>query len=80
MTDDYEVGIKLWCHMGTLPDNPLEEGTLVHKFSLGGPTLYVIEFPTHIDPIYAVRDWMTVSDNGKAINMWKKVFERNKSG
>jgi hypothetical protein len=77
MTDDYEIGTPLWCHLGGA-DNPLVEGKLVHKFNLYGPTLYVIEFSTHIDPIYEVRDWMTVSDNGKAINMWKKVFKRDK--
>lgn len=53
---EYNVGDDVGIHIGS---GRLSKGKVVHKFSLAGwlfPYHYVIEVPTHIDPILEVRD------------------------
>lgn len=69
MYTDYKVGDKAWIH-GVDEDttkNRLCEGTIVHEFSLPdhylGNKYYVIEIPTHIDPLLEVRNAWSMSPN-----------------
>jgi len=50
----------------------LEEGTVVNHFRRNGITHYVIETMTHIDPIYVVRDYWTLSPSeDQPLFIWK---------
>ena len=67
-----EIGDTVYIATGS---TELQEGTIVHVFTLDyGPTKYVIERQTHIDPIYDVRDWYTISFTKKGpLNIWKGI-------
>jgi hypothetical protein len=80
--EEYEVGRKVWIHNGG-KDNPLVEAEIVHKFKLDwGSMNYVLEIPTPVDPILVVRDWFSISEDGKTLNIWRKLkdmWEENAS-
>ena len=69
---EYEVGQVLWFAEGR---PGLTKGTVVHKFQIDNMQMYVLSIPTEIDDLYVVRDWMTLSEDGKALNMWKRVAD-----
>ena len=86
---EYNIGDMVWIHSSNFlnrtsgkrkPGNPLMQGEIVHVFILPNTTerKYVIEIQTHIEPIYEVREWDTISDDGKSINLWKKMLARFK--
>jgi hypothetical protein len=56
---DYEIGETAWCHIGN--GDGLTDGKVIHIFHHGNQKLYIIEIDTHIDPVYVVREWWTMS-------------------
>ncbi len=61
-----EVGDKAWIYVRGHKGN-LTKGRVVHKFCLNRSSeeMYVIEIDTPMDPIYEVRDGLTISDTKK---------------
>lgn len=60
----YQIGDTVWIH-GIGPENKLTKGKVI--FSLQIPNYsqeqYVIEIPTHIEPLLEVRSWDTISQD-----------------
>lgn len=68
---EYKVGDSVWLYNGGNP-NPLVKGKVVHKFQLNdSPMYYIVELPTEIEPLLVVRDWATLSSDGKTLNIYK---------
>lgn len=71
-----KVGDKAWFYFGNHHGGELTEGTVVHVFQLEGwgDEHYVVEMPSSIDPVHAVRDPYTVSDApDKPIGLWRNL-------
>ena len=68
----YNIKDTVWIHLG---EHSLVEGKIEHMFTLShGQQLYVIEIPTHIDPVYEVREWETMSPDAIGpINMFRQL-------
>lgn len=67
---EYNIGDIVWIHTG---GEDLTESEIVNIFTRYGMQHYVCEVQTHIDPIYEVRDWFTISETPSGpINFWKK--------
>lgn len=53
----------------------LSKGTVVHVFELYRRAHYVIEIPTHIDPVLEIRCSLSVSDApDKPIGLWRGLI------
>lgn len=73
MKPEYDIGREVWI-AGIYLDGALAKGKIVHKFKLDwGPVQYVIEVPTTIDPLLEVRNYHTISEDGKELNLWKRL-------
>lgn len=63
---NYEIGDKVWIH-GVTSTNNLTEGRIIHYLDLskkGYPDIqYLIEIPTHIEPLLEIRTWQTISQD-----------------
>lgn len=72
------VGDTVWIHgIETRGgENKLTQGKVVHIFRPEGYSMdqYVVEIPTHIDPLLEVRDGFTVSDAAdKPIGIYRRA-------
>jgi hypothetical protein len=73
----YTIKDKVWIHLG---EKNLVEGRVVEIIDLqhlgenyGAEDLYIIEVPTHIDPVYEVRSFDTISADARGpINLFRK--------
>lgn len=77
MKTRYEIGDKVWVHCGG-EENPLNEGTVraILKFSDYNMEQYVIEIPTHIEPILVVHDFFSMSEDAEGpIALWRKEWK-----
>ena len=72
MKKDVNLGDTVWIAIGA---DHLIESKVVHIFEHFGKKQYVCEYPTHIDPVLEVRDWLSVSLDGKSLNLWKRSTE-----
>jgi hypothetical protein len=68
---EYEVGREVWICIGKTAT--IVKGTIVHKFPMYNMTQYVVEIMTHIDPVLEVRNWFTISEDGKNLNIWNRT-------
>ena len=65
---NYEIGDPVWIY-GVGRSNKLTKGTVVKQFFIDyenyDPTMsyFVIAIPTHIEPIFEVRSWETMSQD-----------------
>ena len=61
MKKEYNVGDFAWIYLGNHRGNKTKS-LVVHSFQLDyGPTYYVCEVSTPIDPLLEVRDFMSMS-------------------
>lgn len=71
---EFKIGDTAWIYIGD-HDGKLTDGRVVHIFQLDGwhAPHYVIEIETGIDPIFEVRDGLSMSDaKDKPIGLWRK--------
>lgn len=71
---ELNVGDQCWCFVGN-HKGKLSKGKVVQVLNLDGWSYkhYVIEIPTHVDPILQVRDPFSVSDHSeKPIGLHRK--------
>lgn len=74
MTKVYNVGDIVWFYHDKHEGN-LSSGKIIHQFEINNNIQYVIEIETCIDPIYIVRDWLTLSPSkNKPIGLWYQIF------
>lgn len=63
---DYHVGDTVWIH-GISPSNKLTQGKVISNVNLAGQGYidlqYIIEIPTHIEPLLEIRSWQTISQD-----------------
>lgn len=63
---EYQVGETVWIH-GVTPSNKLTKGKIIHIVDLGSQEYvdlqYIIEIPTHIEPLLEIRSWHTISQD-----------------
>lgn len=72
----YNVGDTVWYHNGT---GRLIKGSVIMVVDLPNyaSEQYIVETPTHIEPVLVIRDWWTLSGDGKKLNAFD--FSRGKS-
>lgn len=75
----YEINDPVWIHGITL-DNKLVQGTVIKKFGIDygnydpSTTYYVVEIPTHIEPLLEIRIWENMSqDEHGPIGMYRSL-------
>lgn len=64
---NYKVGDQVWIH-GLTPKNVLVKGTVVKILDSSDISWitnkqYIIEVPTHIEPLLEIRSWETISQD-----------------
>jgi hypothetical protein len=60
----YEIGDTVWIY-GVNRSNKITQGKIVYQFTLKEieDMLYVISIPTHIESLFEVRSWQTISQD-----------------
>ena len=66
----YTVGDTVWIYGVGALKNTLTKGKVIKTIDLSDvgyadPIHYVIEIPTHIDPLLEIRNWATISQDAK---------------
>lgn len=83
---EYNIGDTVWIY-GITPANKITQGTVIASIDLkdqgfGSELHYIIEIPTHIEPLLEIRTWQTISqDKHGPIGSFReigKMFAENK--
>lgn len=65
---EYKIGDDVWIH-GITPSNKLTKGKIIADIDLSSQghahTQYIIEIPTHIEPLLEIRTWHSISQDEK---------------
>ena len=65
---EYKAGDEVWIH-GITPSNKLTKGKVITGIDLSAQGYdelhYIIEIPTHIEPLLEIRTWHTMSQDDK---------------
>lgn len=65
---EYNIGDTVWIH-GVSSSNKLTQGKVIANVDLSSngyeELQYIIEIPTHIEPLLEVRTWHTISQDSK---------------
>lgn len=71
---NYAIGDTVWLYVGDHRGKK-SKGTIVHTFRLDwGGQFYVVEVPSHIDPLLEVRDWFSLAESEDApLGLFKLV-------
>ena len=80
MKKEYKIKDKVWIHLG---ERNLVEGRVVEIIDLEhlnegynrDNELYIIEIPTHIEPVYEVRNFAMISSDAKGPSNAFKVLD-----
>lgn len=72
---ELKVGDPIWFY-ATGHNGEMTKGEFIGTIDRNGNSLYVIAVPRPpVDEDYEVRDWNTISLDGKSINFFKKMKE-----
>lgn len=76
---EYKAGDAVWIH-GVSPSNKLTKGKVISSLDLSSQGYtelhYVIEIPTHIEPLLEIRTWHTMSQDEKGpIGSFRSIKE-----